>query len=267
MPQIRCPNCGTNINLETRRELDYGMIVSGIEKGSKSFTDLLKMTGLPRKTLSLRLTALCDLGVIIKDGGYRLNGEAHLEKWGKKMVLAEGHPLAKPSFFTRRNVLIILTLLVIGVSIAANVSAMMFSSPPSPPPQPSSIGTFKMDIKIYNTNDLFTWQAMIHFNPSELIFIDAEEGSFLSTSAPYGTVFVFTNDTGEPGELLVSDSLKGMNAPGVSATGTLATITLGYKTETYELPKIVYDDTFETFLWDSSLKDTTGRLALEIREG
>lgn len=266
MPQIRCPNCGTNINLESRRELDYRMIMSTIEKGPKSFTDLLKTTGLPRKTLNVRLTALRDSGVIVKDGGYRLSGAPYLEKWGNKMRLSEGRPLAKPSFFTRKNVLIALMLLVIAGPIAANVSAMLFRASPPPPPPSEYIGTFMMDIKIDDVTDLFAWQTDIHFDQSELVFVDAIEGSFLNASAPYGTNLVFADD-GSPGELLVFGCILGMNVPGVGGTGTLATITFGYKSSNYQLPTIVYGDYFETFLWNSNLKDTEGTLALEIREG
>jgi len=268
MPRIRCPNCGVSINLETRRELDYKMILSGMQKSSKTFTDLLKITGLPRKTLSMRLTALCDSGVIVKDGGYRLNGASHVENCGGKMDLPESQALAKPSFFTRRNVLVTLMLLVIAVPIAANVSAMLFTlpaSPPSPAP-PLYIGTFQMDINVEKTTDLFAWQVLIRFNSSELVFLEAVEGNFLKAHAIYDTVFLFANDT-YPGELLVFDTLKGMDVRGVSGTGTLATLTFGYKLETYELPQKVYDGVFETFLWNSDLKDTEGTMTLEVKEG
>jgi len=247
------------------------MILSGMQKGSTTFTDLLKITGLPRKTLCIRLAALRDSGVIIKDGGYRLNGSAHLAEWGIGMDSPEKQPLAKPSFFTRKNILITLMVLVIAVPIAANVSAMLFSSPPQPqpPPVPQFIGKFRMDIKVYNTTDLFAWQVMIHFKPSELVLIEPVEGNFLKAQAPYGTVFLFANDT-DPSKLLVFDTLIGnfpTGVPGVSGTGTLATLTFGYKSETYELPKIAYDDIFETYLLNSNLKDTEGMLALEVMEG
>jgi len=267
MPQIRCPNCGTSINLANRRELDHRIIVKALEKGSKSFTDLLKMTGLPRKTLSMRLAALRDSGVIVKDGSYHLNGSAHLERRDEKMVSPESQLLAKPPLFTRKRMLLMMMMLVIGVPVAAQVSAMLFASPPaSSPPQPSYIGTFKMDINISNTNDLFAWQALIHFYPSELVFIEAAEGDFLKDKAPYGTHFVFANDTG-PGELLVYGCRLGMDVPGISGTGTLATITFGYKSETYALPEIAYNGVFDTWLWNSNLENTAGTLKMEPTEG
>ena len=264
MPRIRCPNCGTSINLESRRELDYRMVLSGMQKGSKTFTSLLKTTGLPRKTLCMRLAALRDSGVIIKDGGYRLNGSASLEKWGVKMKSIESQPLTKPSLLTRRNTIIMLMVLVLTVFIAANGWAMLSTPrPPPSPPAPLYIGEFKMDIKIYNSTDVFAWQAVICFNPSELGFRESLEGSFLSANAPYGTVFVFANDT-RPGELLVFGSLLG-DVPGVSGEGTVATITFGYKTEIYELPEIVgVRRARSTHIWNTDLIDTEGILKLEI---
>lgn len=74
MPQIRCPKCGTTINLENRKGVDFSMILNALQRSPKTFTDLLHLTGLPRKTLSLRLKCLCDSGTIVKDGGYRING-------------------------------------------------------------------------------------------------------------------------------------------------------------------------------------------------
>jgi len=76
MPKITCPRCGTTIDLENRRNIDIGKICQALQKGPKTFTDLLKATGLPRKTLSLRLRSLCDSGAIAKNGDYALNGHS-----------------------------------------------------------------------------------------------------------------------------------------------------------------------------------------------
>jgi len=140
------------------------MILSVMQKGSETFTELLKNTCLPRKTLSMRLAALRDSGVIIKDGGYYLNGSAHLGKWGNVMDSTETESLTKLSFFTRRNILITLMLLVIAVPIAANVFASLLnSSPPSPQTTgPQYVGTFKAYLKAYNVTDLFAWQVVIN---------------------------------------------------------------------------------------------------------
>jgi len=267
MPRIRCPNCGTTIDLESRRELDYKMILNSVQKDSKTFTDLLKITGLPRKTLSMRLTALRDSGIIVKDGGYRLNGSAPLGKWGKIMESPESQ-LSKPSFFTRKNVLITLMLLVIAVPIGTSVLGMLtsYQPPPAPPPEPPYIGTFKMELKISDAKDLYIWQVTIHFNSSQLVVVEEEiaEGNFFTqTNPPHGTIFTFDVDKKRPGTFSLLGSLLG-DVSGVNGSGTLAIVTFGYKSASYDLPRIVYDDVFETTLLDSNLQRTTGTLALEL---
>jgi hypothetical protein len=73
MPKITCPGCGTTIDLENRKLLDFGKIFKALQGGPKTFTELLRITGLPRKTLSLRLKSLCDSGAVLKNGTYILN--------------------------------------------------------------------------------------------------------------------------------------------------------------------------------------------------
>jgi PKD repeat protein len=72
-PQITCPHCGNTINLENRKEVDFEKITYALNNSPKTFTELLEITNLPRKTLSLRLKDLCTSGSIVKDGGYRLS--------------------------------------------------------------------------------------------------------------------------------------------------------------------------------------------------
>ena len=71
-PQITCPHCGNTINLENRKEVDFEKITSALNGSTKTFTELLEVTNLPRKTLSLRLKDLCAAGTVVKDGGYHL---------------------------------------------------------------------------------------------------------------------------------------------------------------------------------------------------
>lgn len=268
MPQIRCPNCGTTINLKARRKIDYKIILSALRKSSKTFTDLLKITGLPRKTLSLRLSALRDSGIIIKDGGYRLSESSLSGKRGEKMFSLKSKPLKKPPLLTRKNILAVSILLLIGVSIGASVSGMIFTPEPTPPPpQPEYIGTFEMNLRIYDATDLFAWQALVHFNPSELVVVEAIEGDFFAkASTEYSTGCMYYHDFPEdPSKLLVGDSLMGIGTHGVSGTGTLATITFGYKSENYELPYLVFDNpVHEIYLLNSNIEPTTGTLMMEI---
>jgi len=72
-PQITCPRCGNTINLENRREVDYDKIFCALNKSPKTFSQLLEITDLPRKTLCIRLKNLCTSGAIVKDGGYHLS--------------------------------------------------------------------------------------------------------------------------------------------------------------------------------------------------
>ena len=80
MPQITCPNCGTTINLENRRALDFKLIRSATDKTPRTFTELLHITKLSRKTLNLRLKELCAEGILLKnDGMYSSNGASEFQ--------------------------------------------------------------------------------------------------------------------------------------------------------------------------------------------
>ena len=64
-PQIRCPNCGITINLKNRKKVDIDLIERAVKK-PRSFTELLRITNFPRKTLALRLKDLCSHGLLLK---------------------------------------------------------------------------------------------------------------------------------------------------------------------------------------------------------
>jgi hypothetical protein len=125
MPQVRCPNCGTTINLETRKETDFNLIINALHKNPKTFTQLLNYTRLPRKTLSLRLKELCDRGVIIKDGGYHLSESYPIKKlWGEKVSTL--YMDVKNSLLnTRKGALLILILLCVGFPVAVKAYQML----------------------------------------------------------------------------------------------------------------------------------------------
>jgi len=75
-----CTNCGTTINLENRREIDFDLIKNAAKKKPLTFTQLLHVTRLSRKTLSLRLKELCSNGTLVKNEGfYELNGASTFE--------------------------------------------------------------------------------------------------------------------------------------------------------------------------------------------
>jgi len=265
MPQVTCPNCGTTINLLNRREIDFHMITSAAKKKPRTFTELLHITRLPRKTLSLRLKELCINGDLVKrEGVYVLNGTSQFANGGGRSM----EKISRMIHDRKMRTGLMLTALLLSFSVSGYVLATLFTAQsPSPSLGPSYIGAFKVDLKISGAVDLFAWQTMINFNPSELVFVEVVEGNFLHPDTPYSTIFLYADDTG-PGELLLYGSRKGIGVRGAAGDGILATITFGYKTEAYTLPKIVYYDDagYDTYLLNPYLKYTAGSLKLEIGE-
>jgi hypothetical protein len=132
MPQIRCPKCGTTINLENRKGVDFSTILNALQRSPKTFTDLLHLTGLPRKTLSLRLKSLCDSGAIVKDGGYRLNGTPPSTLAGKETCQMLGIHRNWKKFAQ-----VITLMFIISTGVSSLASALMttkIEAPPSLPP-------------------------------------------------------------------------------------------------------------------------------------
>jgi len=112
MPKIRCPNCGVTIDLESRRDVDLNTIVNGLEDHPRRFTELLRLTGLPRKTFSARLKWLCDKGIVARDNGtYRLNGDPTLFK--NEYIRSGGINMRKIYLGLRKNALVMMMLFAI----------------------------------------------------------------------------------------------------------------------------------------------------------
>lgn len=133
-PQITCPHCGNTINLENRKGVDFEKITYALSKSPKTFTELLAITNLPRKTLSLRLKDLCTSGSIVKDGGYRLNSS--IKPTNKMLRKRNGNGrMNRTMLHIGKNVQWIPAALIICLVVVAFGSAMMLSSP-SPEPQP-----------------------------------------------------------------------------------------------------------------------------------
>ena len=243
MPQIRCPNCGTSINLEMRKKTDLNLIVQSLQKGPKTFTQLLKITRLPRKTLSLRLKELINSKIIIKDGDYRLNGSLSPGTLG-------GIKLKKVFPNSRKNTMLMLLMLCIGFLLAQAYAKYMVapSIEPTEPTKPIIIETFDIDIVVDNISDLYAWQLKIVFDPEVMIVTNIVEGPFLEDGEA-NTLFlaatkivedIFSNDTlntHNPFMIIMNDEtclnrvvLGGTligEASGVSGRGVLATITFG----------------------------------------
>lgn len=245
MPQIRCPNCGITINMETRKEMDMDLILGTLRNGPKTFTQLLQATRLPRKTFYLRLKELVDSGTIVKDRGYRLN-----ESLRTKNKTRRGYELkSKISRFIKENpdgnrdALIIVGLLVFLIA-----SPMLFASPLVYAHRVHDFGLrpkginelFTVAITVDDAVDLYAWQGEITFNPNVLVVSDVAAGKFLSPnalvinatsgfyladepqSANY-SILLFADDASS-GTLLLGGSLLG-HVSGESGSGTLATVT------------------------------------------
>jgi hypothetical protein len=249
MPQVTCPNCGTTINLENRKEIDYGLIKSAVGREPQTFTDLLHYTKLSRKTLSLRLSALCGEGAVLKeDGKYMLNGKCVSESRG-------GHFAQGVSrVFSDRKVRtgVMLVALLVFSSVSSYVLASYFTLPKNTVQEPVVIGKFTMALDVSNVTDLYGWQVNIGFNSSQMKVLDTSPGDFLGADFPG---FVNSTDT-ESNTLLLAETLKG-DVPGKSTDGTpgrLATIIFGYYEQDYDEPRInVNQATFTTFLTNSAL--------------
>jgi PKD repeat protein len=133
-PQITCPHCGNTINLENRKEVDFEKIINALNKSPKTFTELLRITSLPRKTLSLRLKELRTSGYIVKDGGYHLNSSVgHSDKVSNKN---NGNgKMNQTILHIKKNVQWIPVALIVCLVVVAFGSAMLVSLP-TPPPAP-----------------------------------------------------------------------------------------------------------------------------------
>lgn len=133
-PQITCPYCGNTIGLENRKEVDFEKIMHALGKSPKTFTELLTLTNLPRKTLSLRLKELRASGSIMKDGGYRLNPSVVFANGIFKKKNGNGK-MNQTILHIKKNVQWIPVALIICLVIVGFGSAMMISAPaPSPAP-------------------------------------------------------------------------------------------------------------------------------------
>jgi len=262
MPQIRCPNCGATINLENRKGIDMDMITKAVEHNARTFTDILHVTQLPRKTLSLRLKELRVNGMIVKeDRVYRLNGHP-------ETAIFRRTPIRRfSSLVQNKKVRTGLMLIALAVSIPTfsyALGALLLISPPQPP---NIVGKFSMVLAVHDVSGVRAWEVVIPYNMSELKLLNVKSGGFLGsqvlldtdgtgsdTEGTVNTSFMISktdiDGDGKPdGALLLVDSVCG-NVAGKSGDGLLATITFGYYNGNYEVPKVVS-------VWDN------GKLHLE----
>jgi len=167
MPEIRCPKCGITINLKKRKEIDFKLILNALKSRERSFSELLRMTGLPRKTLSLRLTELNKEGVIFKDKLYHLNKQNAIQLESK---------LPKIRFLENKRTIALLLFLMITLSTTTGFVLAMFSQPSRMEPEP--IGYVTTVIKVNNVTDVYGWQIGLRFNASNMKVISISPGHF-----------------------------------------------------------------------------------------
>jgi hypothetical protein len=250
-PQIRCPNCGITINSENRRKIDLSMIVRAVQKKPQSFTDLLKMTKLPRKTLSIRLKDLVGMNIIKKNGLYYLNEEADT----KELVNVQ-----KPPIVIRRKVLLALLVLAVMAPVSLQAYAM-FQANLFAPPQPVVKGYFTATLYIANVQDLYGWSAVISYDSDHTNWIEILPGSI--DELPYA----LNNTFPEMGLLLVGNTLIG-DDPGITVSdrAPLISIKFAYYSEDYTEPSLLSEYLWhETKLLNSNKEPiSTDTLTFEI---
>jgi hypothetical protein len=252
MPQIRCPNCGLTISLENRKETDEGIITNAVQGKERTFTDLLHITRLPRKTLSIRLKGMCENGLIAKeDGFYKSNG---FSTPGSSLGFQK-HRLSVMIRDKRIRAGLMMVALVISVpafsyAMAGFVAPLSFN-------EPVVIGDFEMILEVHNVDHLAAWQVYIAYDTSELKVLSVKSGGFLDNNNELFISRVDVDGDGAPsGTLLLADSSYSDTLP-KNGGGVLATIVFGYYVSTYTEPTIVSDwQSFESGWIDSRSSPT-----------
>lgn len=241
MPQITCPNCGKTINLESRKKIDYSLIQEAVSKKPRTFGELLNITKLPRKTLSLRLKDLCASGVISKiNGVYTMNGHTKFE-----MPKTPLKHVSKILEDRKLKIGLTLAMFLLSSSILGYVFAMFINPPPATTPK--ALGNLTMALHVNDVEDLYSWQAIISFNPNQMNVANIVPGEFFKVEYPF---FLNVTDISK-GVLLVGGTLVGETS-GKSGSGTLAIILFEYFVEEYEMPHLVLSEKgFATCLYNS----------------
>lgn len=127
------------------------------------------------------------------------------------------------------------------------------------PEEPEIVGNFMLALNVYNVNDLYAWQAVISYDPSELKVLNITPGGFLGAEClPIngdefkGDSVFLKNVFPNKGIIVIGGSMLG-RACGKSGSGTLAYITFGYFNITYNFPTIVLNEShLKTILLDSN---------------
>ena len=247
MPQVMCPNCGTTINLEKRKSIDFSLIQKATRTQPRSFTKLLHITKLPRKTLSLRLKEMCKENILVKEQGmYKLNGESEYDNNGGRYSRRYSKIFEDRRFRTG-----LLLVVLLAASSTSGYALARFLLPADVVQGPMVIGKITMTLVISDVDDLYSWQTFINFNSSELTPIKTIPGDFVGVGYPF---FLNATDIGED-NLLLGGTLCG-TVPGKSTETPeiLATIIFGYCVTDFEEPEISFtqEGFYKTYLIDST---------------
>ncbi|MGD8565576.1 MAG: cohesin domain-containing protein [Candidatus Bathyarchaeota archaeon] len=233
--------------MEERRNIDINLIKNATSKQPTSFTGLLHITKLPRKTLALRLKDMCEEKILVKENGlYKLNGASSF--YDNSNTSKGFASILKDKRFRTGLMLIVF---LIGSSASGYALARFFTTTEISS-GPQVLGEFRMTIEVNGVTDLYTWQVLMTFNSSELVVTNAYPGRFFEIDYPF---FLNATDIGE-GKLLLGGTLSG-DIPGESGSGTLATVVFGYLTPEYKEPEISFNEKgfFQTLLIDSTRAD------------
>jgi len=267
MPQIKCPYCGTTINLKNRRREDFQLILRSVGTKERSFSELLKITKLPRKTLYLRLRQLLSENKITKNekGLYCVNN-------GKDMFKGVFHgEINRPVLFL---LILCISVPAIGLSFALMMQSSVYETTSSPEITP--IGYFDVKIVVKEALNVYGWQAVIEFDPQKVRFVDVISGDFLGDTDEVDcdkidvhgyvlgsfSMLCYHVDVDE-GVLVIAQTLLG-SQEGRSGDGVLAHVRFAYYTEDYEHSyRLALDNPyFKTCLLTKELIPTEGRMYL-----
>ena len=215
------------------------MIVRAVQKKPCSFTDLLRITKLPRKTLSLRLKELLGMDVITKNGIYYLNDSDET----KKLLKIQKNPIV-----IKRRMLIAFLVLAMMISAGLQASAI-FVPRTCVPPQPTVLGYFEARVLITNVQELYGWQVVISYDADNTRWVEILPG--VIDELPY----TLNNTFPEMGLLLVGNTLIG-KVEGFSGSGVLVSIKFAYYSEEFNEPTLL-----PKFMWHPTmLLDANGDL-------
>lgn len=205
------------------------MISKTLRQGPKTFTQLLMVTRLPRKTLSIRLKELVDSGTVVKDGGYRLTSSSHSLSKGLNLMTSR---FLNENLAGKSNAITLTTLLILLI-VPFLVTPFALSQQ----------NTFVVKVKVTNAIDLYAWQVRVNFDPKSSSAVNVVPGDFfgfdaLVVDATFSSVppsndelqsfhgnylFVFNTRISYGGILLGGTRIG--KVAGLSGDGVLATIT------------------------------------------